>query len=155
HRYLLLIAVMILLGNLVNTTGEFILGKVVKQTAEAAATAGGITQETFIGKFYADFFFWVNILGALLQLFVVSRMMKYLGISLTLMALPIIALGSYTLLAFVPLLSLIRVVKICENSTDYSVQNTARHALFLATSRDAKYKAQTAIDNFFWRAGDA
>src|SRR5262249_8500881 len=128
HRYLLLIAVMILLANLVNTTGEFILGKVVKQTAEAAVTAGGITEGTVIGKFYDDFFFWVNVLGAFLQLFVVSRMMKYLGISLTLMVLPIIALGSYTLLAFVPMLSLIRFVKICENSTDYSIQNTARHA---------------------------
>ena len=31
----------------------------------------------------------------------------------------------------------------------------ARHSLFLRTSREAKYKAKTAIDSFFWRAGDA
>src|SRR5206468_5503665 len=68
---------------------------------------------------------------------------------------PVIALGSYSLLAFAPLLSLIRVAKIAENSTDYSIQNTARHALFLRTSREAKYKAKSAIDSFFWRAGDA
>src|SRR5262249_10160241 len=131
HRYLLLIAFMVLLANLVNTTGEFILGKVVKQAAETAVTTGSTTQETFIGQFYADFFLWVNILGAILQLLVVSRIMKYAGIGAALMALPIIALGSYSLLAFFPLLSLVRIVKICENSTDYSIQNTARHALFL------------------------
>jgi ATP:ADP antiporter, AAA family len=43
---------------------------------------------------------------------------------------------------------------VLENSTDYSIQNTARHALFLPTSRDAKYKAKAAIDTFFWRVGD-
>jgi len=32
-------------------------------------------------------------------------------------------------------------------------KNTARHALFLRTSREAKYKAKGAIDSFFWRAG--
>ena len=47
-----------------------------------------------------------------------------------------------------------RLAKILENSTDYSIQNTARHALFLPTSREAKYKAKQAIDSFFWRAGD-
>ena len=45
-------------------------------------------------------------------------------------------------------------MKVLESSTDYSIQNTARHALFLPTSREAKYKAKAAIDTFFWRAGD-
>ncbi|HWV93413.1 MAG TPA: Npt1/Npt2 family nucleotide transporter, partial [Vicinamibacterales bacterium] len=38
--------------------------------------------------------------------------------------------------------------------TDYSVQNTTRQALFLPTSREAKYKAKQAIDAFFVRFGD-
>jgi AAA family ATP:ADP antiporter len=80
--------------------------------------------------------------------------MKCIGIGTSLLILPLIALGSYSLLAFAPILSLIRMAKIAENSTDYSVQNTVRHALFLKTSRDAKYKAQSAIESFFWRAGD-
>jgi AAA family ATP:ADP antiporter len=97
----------------------------------------------------------VNLLGAALQMFAVSRIMKYIGIGPTLFLLPVIALGSYTLLAFAPVLNFIRLAKIAENSTDYSVQNTARHALFLNTDRDAKYKAQSAIESFFWRTGDA
>jgi AAA family ATP:ADP antiporter len=154
-QYLLLIAVLVLLSNLVNTTGEFILGKVVKEHAVQLASAGaGITQEKYIGNFYADFFFWVNVVGAGLQLFLVSRIMKFVGIGRALFFLPIIALGGYTLLAFAPILSLVRIAKIAENSTDYSVQNTARHALFLQTSRAAKYQAQAAIESFFWRAGD-
>src|SRR5205814_7961529 len=96
-----------------------------------------------------------DLLGAALQMFAVSRILKYFGIGAALFVLPVIALGSYTVLALAPILSYIRLAKIAENSTDYSIQNTARHALFLNTSREAKYKAQTAIDNFFWRMGDA
>ena len=66
-----------------------------------------------------------------------------------------IALGGYTLLSFAPVLGFIRIAKIAENSADYSIQNTARHALFLRTDREAKYKGKTTIDGFFWRAGDA
>ena len=88
-------------------------------------------------------------------MFAVSRIIKYAGIEPALFFLPVLALGSYALLAFAPVLSLIRIVKMAENSADYSVQNTVRHALFLNTPRDAKYKAQSAIESFFWRAGDA
>ena len=45
-------------------------------------------------------------------------------------------------------------MKVLDNSCDYSIQNTAKHSLFLPTSRDAKYKAKAAIDSFFWRLGD-
>jgi len=44
--------------------------------------------------------------------------------------------------------------QILENSTDYSLMNTTRGALFLITSREAKYKAKAAIDTFFVRSGD-
>ena len=156
-RYLFLIAMLMLLANLVNTTGEFILGKAVAQHAKAvlgAGAAGTAGVEAYIGKFYADFFFWVNMMSAALQMFVVSRIIKRFDIRPALFFLPVIALGSYALLAFVPILSFIRIAKIAENSTDYSIQNTARHALFLNTNRESKYKAKTAIDSFFWRAGD-
>jgi AAA family ATP:ADP antiporter len=150
HRYLLLIAIMVLVANFVNTNGEFILGKTVAEHARMMPNSAA-----YIGEFYAGFFFWVSLAGAVLQLLAVSRIMKYVGVGPALFLLPIIALGSYAIMAFVPVLGLIRMAKVAENSTDYSVQNTVRHALFLNTSREAKYKAQSAIESFFWRMGDA
>ena len=160
HRYLLLIAIMILLTNWVNTTGEYILGNVVSSAAQSAVSgisdpeAAKAAEKVFIGEFYGDFFFYVNLCGLVLQLFVVSRIVKYLGIRVAIMALPMIALGGYFLIAFTPLLSLIKVAKTAENSTDYSLNNTARQMLFLPTTREQKYKAKVAIDSFFVRAGD-
>jgi AAA family ATP:ADP antiporter len=57
-------------------------------------------------------------------------------------------------MAIVPALMVIAVVKGVENSLNYSLQNTARHSLFLVTSREAKFTAKTFIDTFVWRAGD-
>jgi AAA family ATP:ADP antiporter len=161
NRYLLLIAFLILLLNAVNTTGEYILGKTISGEADRLIAAGGAGsvpaadfKKTFIGLFYADFFFWTNLFGALAQLFLVSRIMTWFGVRVGLFVLPLIALGGYALLATVPVLRFVRAVKIAENATDYSLNNTVRHALFLPTSREAKYKAKAAIDSFFWRAGD-
>ena len=157
-RYLLMIAFLVLISNCVNTTGEYILGKTVAMNAETAVAGAAdpeAAKKIFIGEFYANFFFWVNLVGALVQMFLVSRIMKSWGIGPALFFLPLLALGGYTMLALIPILSYIRVAKIAENSVDYSIQNTARHALFLPTSREAKYKAKAAIDSFFWRTGDA
>ena len=41
-----------------------------------------------------------------------------------------------------------------ESSISYSLQSTTNNGLFLATAREAKYKAKVAIDTVFWRLGD-
>ena len=157
NRYLLLIALLMLFLNWVNTTGEYILGRTVKEAAGAllaAAPSVAPDEETFIGHFYADFFTVVNIAGLLLKLFVVSRVLKYLGVRAAIFILPLIALGGYLVAAFYPLLGMVRWVKTAENATDYSLQNTIRQVLFLPTTREQKYKAKQAIDTFFVRSGD-
>jgi AAA family ATP:ADP antiporter len=156
-RYLFWIAILVLVLNLVNTTGEFLLSKLVVNEADRVAAAGIISADqkgAFIGQFYGSFFSWVNLTGIVLQLFLVSRLFKFIGVRGTLFVLPTIAFLGYGLIAVAPLLAYVQVAKVLENATDYSIQNTARHSLFLVTSREAKYKAKAAIDSFFWRIGD-
>jgi ATP:ADP antiporter, AAA family len=149
-RYLLLIACLMMILNLVNTTGEYILGETV---SKIAAKEGG-DPEKMIGAFYGNYFTWVNIVSAVIQAFLVSRVIKYVGVRGALLVLPIVALAGYTTLAFLPVLGIIKAAKIAENSLDYSLQNTTRNALYLPTSRGVKYKAKQANDTFFVRFGD-
>jgi AAA family ATP:ADP antiporter len=156
-RYLLLIALLILVLNWVNTTGEYILGRTVANAAKGAVeagAAGGLSVSDYIGEFYSKFFFAVNVAGLALQFFAVSRVLKYLGVRVAVLVLPLLAMTGYAVLAFLPVLSVVRWVKIAENATDYSVQNTVRNVLFLPTTRQQKYKAKQAIDGFFVRFGD-
>jgi len=154
QRYLLYIALLILVLNTVNTLGEFLLASLVEGQAPVAAAAAGVDTATWIGGFMARFQANVNLLGLLVQLFLVSRIFKYVGVRGALFILPAIAFLSYGSMAFLPVLAVVQVAKTLENSTDYSIQNTTRHALFLPTSREAKYKAKQVIDGIFWRGGD-
>ena len=153
QRYLLLIALLMVTVNLVNTLGGYLLDKMMTGWATTLASNPEEVRG-LIGEMKGGIDTWVNLLALLFQAFLVSRILKLIGVRGSLFVLPLIALTSYTLMAFVPIFSVIRIAKILENSTDYSIQNTARHALFLPTSREAKYKAKQAIDSFFVRLGD-
>jgi AAA family ATP:ADP antiporter len=172
NRYLLLIGLMMILANLVNTTGEYILGSRVAASRQAAVPevvrTEGMSEAAFelavsdrskevgiaIGDFYADFFSIVNLVGLLAQLFLVSRLIGLIGVRGGLLVLPILATGSYLVMGIFPILAVTRWAKSAENATDYSLQNTVRNMLFLPTTRDEKYKAKQAIDTFFVRMGD-
>jgi ATP:ADP antiporter, AAA family len=153
-RYLLWIAALVMVSNLVNTIGEFVLSSAVADHAAAVAASAAERREV-IKAFYADFFFWVNLVGFLAQAFLVSRVIGRFGVRAALFALPVIALGAYGVIGAAGGLALVRAAKIAENAADYSVQNTARQALYLPTDRATKYKAKAAIDTFFLRFGDA
>ena len=132
--YLLMIGLMLMCLNWVNTTGEYILSSVIEDAARAAVAAGttdGLSVEEYIGQFYSQFFLVVNVAGVLIQLFLVSRIIKYIGVRFGVMVLPCIALGAYNVLAFFPVLAAIQWAKTAENSTDYSLNNTVRAMLFL------------------------
>jgi len=155
-RYLLLIALLIVLLNWINSTGEFILADVVSRNADAqvAASGGALKKGDLIAAFYGQFQFWFTSFGVVVQLFLVSRIYRWVGVAGALLVMPIIVALGYGFIVFVPIFTIIQLVKIAENGIDYSLMNTTRQALFLPVSRDAKYDGKTAIDTFFWRFGD-
>jgi len=162
-HYLLLIALLVVLLNWINTTGEFILADFVQRDADlrVAASGGLLDKGTLITAFYGNFQFWVTLVGLAIQLLLVARIYRVVGVRGALLVHPVIVAIGYGLIAFsgvlggfVPIFTLIWLVKIAENSVDYSLMNTTRHALFLPVDRDAKYEGKTAIDSFFWRVGD-
>jgi AAA family ATP:ADP antiporter len=155
NRYILLIAVLLIILNVVNTTGEYILSDlVVTRASELAAQDQAFDQGDYIGAFYGSYFFWVNVIAVLLQAFVASRLVKRFGLAGVLFALPLIALGAYSFVAIGATIVIVRWAKTAENSTDYSLMNTAKQMMWLRTTREEKYKAKQAVDSFFVRLGD-
>jgi AAA family ATP:ADP antiporter len=155
-RYLLMIAMLVLVFNLVNTLGGFMLNKLITEEATRRVLEGaaGLDRRAIIATLSGTVQTYVNILAFILQAFVVSRIFKYGGVRVALFVLPAIALFGYAAIAVLPMLAVVQWTKTFENGTDYSIQNTTRHALFLPTSREVKYNAKQAIDAFFVRAGD-
>jgi AAA family ATP:ADP antiporter len=153
--YLRFVALLLVLLNVVNTVGEYVLGKNVVHAAELAVKSGqAASKAEFIGGFYGNFFFWVNVAAALLQALAVSRLVKRFGVRGVLLFLPTLALGAYGAIATGVSFAITRWLKTAENATDYSIMNTGRALLWLPTSRQEKYRAKQTIDTFFVRLGD-
>ena len=124
QRYLLLIGLLTLAVQIVNTNGNYILNETLARMAQRHGRRGHGTQTEgqIIGSFMAGVDFWQNVLSMAIQFFLVSRIFKYLGIGGALFVLPAIALGSYGLFAFAPVLAFIRIDE----------DHRERHGLFAA-----------------------
>lgn len=161
-RFLLTVAVVTLILNWVNTNGENLLYWFVQENLTERAAAAGIVGEqavqrfTFAGTtgFYGDFYSWVNAVALLLQALVASRLLKYGGFAAILLLMPVVALTSYATMALLPVLGVLKIMKVAENATDYSINNTARHVLWLPVHSAVKLKGKPTVDSLFARVGD-
>ncbi len=155
-RYLLLLASFVIMLNLVNTTGEYLLASILENLYATGSASGEITVDkgTYVGKFYGGFYFLVNLCGVLIQFFLVSRLIRFAGFGVAFALTPLVVFLGYASLALLPLVAWFRYFKIAENSLDYSLQNTARQMLYLPLSRQEKYEARAVIDPFGQRIGD-
>ena len=161
-RFILFAALVTLLTNWVNTNGENLLFRVIQDSLASQAVEQGIVDpDTMVEftrngttAFYGNFFFWVNVIALFLQSFVASRLLKMGGFGAILMLLPVIALVSYSVMALMPILLIVKIMKIAENATDYSINNTARHVLWLPVDSSMKFLGKPAIDTFYVRLGD-
>src|SRR5688500_14231870 len=122
-RYLMLIAVMMLLVNVVNTTGEYLFGRYVVEQANALFAgddpSAAAARERFVGETYSRLYSTVNLLGFLLQMFAVSRIISWFGVGPALMLHPLTALIGYLMLLRAPSLQLLSVLKIADNRITY------------------------------------
>lgn len=160
NRYLLGTAGMILLFNWIVSSGDNILFGIVQQAL--GAEYNNINDplklaqliNTATTAFYSDLYFWVNLVGLLLQAFIVSRILQLGGFTLLILATPLVSLAAYFSMAIAPFLGVIKVMKIAENSSNYSINNTARHMLWLPTTKAMMYQAKATIDTLCVRVGD-
>jgi AAA family ATP:ADP antiporter len=163
NRFLVAVAGITLLLNWVNTNGENLLFRVLQDFVGRELVARGMTPgsrealeytNTVSTLFYSNFYTWVNAAALVLQAFVASRLLRYGGVTGILLLLPVVSLVSYAAMWFVPVLAVVKLMKIAENATDYSINNTARHVLWLPVPAGVTYQGKPTIDSFVTRVGD-
>ena len=108
-----------------------------------------------IGKQFATVFAITNMVSMLVQLFLTSFVMSRLGVGVALMVLPVAALaGSMGFLAL-PVLWMGSGLNTLDNGFSYSINQSAKEALYVPTTTDEKYKAKAFIDMFVQRFAKA
>jgi ATP:ADP antiporter, AAA family len=145
-RYLLLIAAMMLIVNIVNTSNEWVMDKVVE---------GAKMSDGDVKVFYSTYLAIQNVLTFVIQLLLTARIQRRFGARVALLIYPIVSLAGGLAFIALPTMMVIRALKIGENAVDYSIQSNTRELLYVPTSKLEKYSAKNFNDTFVVRAGDS
>src|SRR5690606_4805223 len=90
----------------------------------------------------------------LLQAVVAGHLMKRLGVSVTLVLLPLTAALGFVGLALVGSLAVLIALESAFRAVQRALMRPARETLFTVVGREDKYKAMAFIDTFVYRGGD-
>jgi ATP:ADP antiporter, AAA family len=96
----------------------------------------------------------VNVLALLIQLLAFGTLMRRLGTTFMLAAMPVVAMVGFALLALHPGLATLVAFGITRRAGEYAISKPARETLFNALPPEQKYKAKNVIDTLVHRFGD-
>ena len=96
----------------------------------------------------------VNAITLVVQIFLTGRILRWLGIGLSLALLPVISFVGFGILAVAPILAVVILFDILRRAGNFAIQRPARESLYTVVSRTDKYKAKNFNDTFVYRVGD-
>jgi len=121
---------------------------------QAELTKTGFVDRAARTAFFAKLDLSVNTLTLLLQIFLTGRLMKFLGVTVTLLFMPVLSLFGFAAMGLAPVLTVLAVFQVARRASTFAFMRPAREVLFTVLRREDKYKAKSFIDTFGYRCGD-
>ena len=116
-----------------------------------AALGGDLDGRTTL---FARIDLYTQVTTLLLQAFLAGRLMKHVGVPVTLALLPVTAALGFAGLAITASLATLVLFQAAFTAVQRAFTRPARETLFTVVSRADKYKAKAFIDTFVYRGGD-
>jgi AAA family ATP:ADP antiporter len=104
--------------------------------------------------FFARIDLWVSLLTLGAQLFITGRLLRWIGVGLTLALLPLLSIVGFATLAWMPTIAVLVAYQVLRRAGNFSFARPAREVLFTVVPREDKYKAKSFIDTVIYRLGD-
>jgi len=104
--------------------------------------------------FFARIDLLVNILTLGAQLFLTGRVVRAVGVGLTLAALPALSVLGFGTLAMAPTIAVLVSYQVLRRAGNFAFARPTREMLFTVVPREDKYKAKSFIDTVVYRTGD-
>jgi ATP:ADP antiporter, AAA family len=105
-------------------------------------------------SFLANIDIAVNTITVLIQIFLTGRLMKWFGVGITLVLMPLLSGVGFVAIGFAPILAVLATFQILRRAAGFALLRPAREVLFTVLRREDKYKAKSLIDTFGYRLGD-
>jgi AAA family ATP:ADP antiporter len=142
-KYLLGIAAVLGIYEMVSNIVDFQLAMIVEEqitdTSDRSAFFGRVGQAT-------------SLVSIGVQLLLTSFVMKRYSVKVALLFLPLAILGGTIGFVVLPTLAFVGFMSVSDNALNYSINQSAKEALYTPTTQDEKYKAKSFIDMFVQRA---
>ncbi|HYW30824.1 MAG TPA: MFS transporter [Gemmatimonas sp.] len=132
----------------------FTIGSTVLYFQQAEIVGARYSDREQRTAFLADLDFITQGLTLLAQLFITGRVIKWLGVGLTLAILPLVSTIGFASLGIWGSLGLFVVFQVARRAGEYAFGRPAREVLFTVVPPEDKYKAKNFIDLFVYRTGD-
>jgi ATP:ADP antiporter, AAA family len=143
--YLINVCVYILLFTITSTFLYFQQAEIARQSF---ADRGART------AFFASVDLWVNILTLGAQLFLTHRLLRGVGVAVTLAILPALSILGFGTLASMPTIAVLVAYQVLRRAGNFAFARPTREVLFTVVPREDKYKAKSFIDTVVYRLGD-
>jgi ATP:ADP antiporter, AAA family len=119
----------------------------------------GIAAKAFTDRgartaFFAEIDLLVNVLTILFQAWLTGRLLKWLGVGITLAILPAMSVLGFLAVGMKPTLAILVIFLVVRRAGNFAIARPARETLFTVVSREDKYKAKNFIDTVVYRTGD-
>jgi AAA family ATP:ADP antiporter len=95
-----------------------------------------------------------QVLTVVTQMFLTGRIIRWLGLAVTLAFLPAMSMLGFGSLAAAPMFTTLAIFTILRRASNFSLTNPAMEVLFTVVPREDKYKAKNIIETFVYRGGD-
>jgi AAA family ATP:ADP antiporter len=144
-RYLLLLALFLLLMTWISTIVYIQLGQLI---SKAFTNPDARTQA------YSTIELSVNSIAVIFQLFGSGRIIARFGVKAGLLLNPIIMVIAFLAIAFSPVLLILGSIQVVRRVAEYALAKPAREMLFTVVDQESRYKAKNVIDTVVYRFGD-
>ncbi len=132
----------------------FTIGSSLLYFQQTELVGAQITDRPSRTAFLAKIDLGVNTLTVLTQLLLTGRIMKSIGVGLTLGLLPAVSVLGFLAFGLGTTLSAFVVFQIVRRASEFALSRPAREVLYTVVTREDKYKAKSFIDTFVYRGGD-
>jgi AAA family ATP:ADP antiporter len=143
--YLLGLAAFLMIYTITNTWAYF---------QQADLTQHQLQDRAARTSFLANIDIAVNTITVLIQIFLTGRLMKWFGVGITLVLMPLLSAVGFAAIGFAPVLTVLATFQILRRAAGFALLRPAREVLFTVLRREDKYKAKSLIDTFGYRFGD-
>lgn len=132
----------------------FTIGSTFLYVQQAKIVATAFADRALRTVFFAKVDLAVNLITLFGQVWLFSRLMRWIGVTGMLALIPALSVAGFLALAAAPTMAVLVAFNVLRRAGNFAVARPTREVLYTVLPREDKYKTKSFVDTFVYRLGD-